>query len=66
MGQLTFPAGSRVYLDTAPIIYSVEKHLDYWPILEPLCIAAKTNEIKILTSELALLEVLVLPVRLSN
>ncbi len=66
MGQLSFPAGTRVYLDTSPIIYSVEKHLDYWPILEPLWIAAKSSEIKVLSSELTLLEVLVLPFRLGN
>ena len=66
MGRLVFPKGSRIYLDAAPIIYSVEKHLRYWPILESLWISAKNGDIILVTSELTLLEVLVKPVSVNN
>lgn len=66
MGQLTFPPNAKVYLDTAPIIYSVEKHADYWQILTPLWQFLKANEIEVFTSELTLLETLVQPLRQNN
>lgn len=66
MGRLTFPVGSLVYLDTAPIIYAVEKHINFWPLLEPFWIDVGSGAINIVTSELTLLEVLVAPIRLDN
>lgn len=63
MGRLTFPRGSRVYLDTAPIIYGVEEHEVYWPILQPLWVLLENGEIEVVTSELTVLETLVLPLR---
>lgn len=63
MGQLSIPSGSLVYIDTAPVIYSVEKHTDYWDLLIPLWQAAKEGEIELFTSGLTLLEVLVQPLR---
>ncbi len=41
MGALTVPSAGLVYLDAGPVIYSVEKHPDYWPLLRPLWQAAK-------------------------
>ena len=66
MGQLSFPPLAKVYLDTAPIIYSVEKHADYWQILIPLWNALKANQIEVFTSQLTLLETLVQPIRRNN
>ena len=66
MGQLNFPPLARVYLDTSPVIYSVEKHADYWQILVSLWQSLKSGEIEIVTSELTLLETLVQPVRQNN
>ena len=66
MGQLTFPPSARVYLDTAPFIYSVEKHSDYWPVLNELWRSVRTGNITVVTSELTLLEVLVQPLRQDN
>ena len=63
MGSLTLPASGIIYLDTSPIIYSVEKHPDFSPLLLPLWAAAKTSPIKIVTSELALLETFVGPLK---
>ncbi|MGI8468843.1 MAG: hypothetical protein ACR2N3_10350 [Pyrinomonadaceae bacterium] len=66
MGQLNFPLLAKVYLDTAPFIYSVEKHADYWQILIPLWNALKEGEIEVFTSELTLLETIVPPIRQNN
>lgn len=66
MGQLSFPPLAKVYLDTAPIIYSVEKHADYWQILISLWNALKASEIEVFTSQLTLLETLVQPIRQNN
>lgn len=49
MGALTIPAAGQVYLDTNPIIYSVEKHPVYWPLLQPLWQAAKGKTIEIVS-----------------
>ena len=66
MGELNFPASARVYLDTAPIIYSVERHADYWQLLLKLWVSAQAREIEVVTSELTLLETLVQPIRENN
>ncbi len=66
MGQLSFPPNAKVYLDTAPIIYSVEKHADCWQILISLWQSLKDEEIEVFTSELTLLETLVQPIKQNN
>lgn len=63
MGSLSLPASGVVYIDTAPLIYSVEKHPEYESTLRPLWAASKSGEIQVLTSELALLETLVGPLK---
>lgn len=63
MGRLILPVGSRVYLDTAPIIYSVEKNPDYWHLVQDPWQSFENGDIEIFTSELTLLETLVHPVR---
>jgi predicted nucleic acid-binding protein len=66
LGQLTFPLFSKVYLDTSPIIYSVEKHADYCQLLTKLWQSLKEGEIEVYTSELTLLETLVQPIKQNN
>jgi predicted nucleic acid-binding protein len=63
VGALTLPASGLVYVDANPIIYSVEKHPDYGPLLQPLWQAAKARTIEVVCSELALMEVLVAPLK---
>ncbi len=58
MGTLTLPAAGRVYLDTPAIAYSVERNPREWPLLQLLWQAAKTRSIEIVSSKLALMEVL--------
>lgn len=61
MGALTLPLSGRVYIDTQSVIYSVEKHPIYWPILHPLWQAMKRGSVELFSSELTLLETLVGP-----
>lgn len=63
MGALILPASGLVYLDANPIIYSVEKHPVYWPLLQPLWQAAQKQPIEIVSSDLVLLETLVGPLK---
>jgi predicted nucleic acid-binding protein len=63
VGTINLPSSGVIYLDTAPIIYSVEKHHDYWVLMQPVWKAAQTKQIKIIVSELALLEMLVAPLK---
>lgn len=63
MGELTLPESSIVYVDTQILIYSVEKHPTYWSILRSMWLKSATGDIQIITSELALLETLVAPLR---
>lgn len=66
MGTLNLPSSSLVYVDTSIIIYSVEKFPDYYATLEPMWLKLKAKEIAIVSSELALLETLVLPLKNSD
>ncbi len=66
MGALSLPPSGAVYVDTSPIIYSVEKHADYWLLLRPLWAASKAGQIEIVSSELTLLETLVGPLKHDN
>lgn len=66
MGQLNIPDSAVVYADTAVFIYSVESHPDYWHLLQPLWVKFQSNEISIVTSQLTLMECLVVPLRMGN
>ena len=63
MGRLDFAGGTRLYLDTAPIIYAIEEHEVYWLHLQPIWTAFTAGEVQIVTSEISLLETLVHPIR---
>ena len=61
MGSLTIPASGSVYFDADALIYSVEKIAPYEALLLPVWQAARAGTVVVVTSELALLEVLVKP-----
>lgn len=63
MGQLVIPSGSKVYVDTAVLIYTLEGNTDYFDLLKPLWTKFQAREIELISSELILMEVLVLPLR---
>jgi len=66
MGSLNIPDFSFVYVDTSVVIYSVERVPSYYPLLEPVWQKFQADEIRIFSSELILLEALVLPLRNAN
>src|SRR5947208_8754294 len=63
LGSLMPPSSGMVYVDANAVIYSVEKHPLYGPLLLPLWQAAQAKTIEVVSSELVLLEVLIGPLR---
>lgn len=66
MGLLTVPNSSLVYVDTSVVIYAVEQVPGYHTLLEPVWQKFEAGEIDLFSSELILLEALVLPIRTAN
>ncbi len=58
--------GTVVGLDTAPLIYFIEKHPTYLPLLLPFFEALDRGDFQVVTSTLTLTEVLVHPYRDGN
>jgi len=50
MGQLNVPDGAIIYLDTAPIIYSIERYLDYWQLLAPVWEKLESGSIQLIST----------------
>lgn len=63
MGSLILPPSGPVYADAQIFIYSVEKHPTYAPLLRPLWEAVARGDLEVGSSELALLETLVGPLK---
>ena len=66
MGWLTDLRGQVVGLDTAPLIYYIEEHPTYLPIVDPFFDALANGTVQVVTSTVTLVEVLVQPMRRSN
>jgi len=66
VGSLILPQSGRVYLDTQALIYTVERHPAYGVLLEPLWLAARSQGIEVVSSELLILETLVGPLKSGN
>jgi len=52
-----------VAIDTPAVIYFIERHPEYLPIVRPLFVGADAGALALVTSGLTLLEVLVVPLR---
>ncbi len=66
MGAISLPASGGVYLDAQCLIYTVEQHPVYLPLLRPVWAAAQAGIVRIVTSELSILETLVGPYKTGN
>lgn len=55
--------GQTIGLDTAPLIYFIEKHSLYPPLILPFFEAVERGDIEVVTSTLTLTEVLIHPLR---
>jgi predicted nucleic acid-binding protein len=63
MGSLTLPTSGVVYVDTQVLVYTIERHPRYAPLLRPLWKVAQARTIDVVSSELALMETLIAPLR---
>ena len=59
-------SGTIVALDTTPLIYYIERHRKYLPVVRPFFMAMDRGEFQVVTSIITLLEVLVHPLRQGN
>lgn len=66
MGQLNLLDSARIYIDTSVVIYTIEVNPNYWQLLQPLWQKFQAGQIELITSELTLMESLVIPFRQSN
>lgn len=58
--------GKTIGLDTAPLIYFIEEHPKYFDIVKPFFEAIDAGKIRVVTSTVTLLEVLVHPLKNQN
>ena len=58
--------GKVVGLDTAPLIYFIEKHPDFHPRVRPFFLAMQQGDFEVVTSTMTITEVLVHPIQQSN
>ena len=66
MGSLTLPASGLIYVETPALIYTIERHPIYEPLLDPFWQAARNGRVTPISSELIVLETLVMPIRKGN
>lgn len=66
MGSLTLPAAGPACVDTQILIYTVENHQTYGPPLAPLWAAVLAGTHEVVSSELAMMEALVGPLKTGN
>lgn len=57
---------TKVFIDTAPFIYFIEKHSTYLKTLRPVFAGINSGEIEAMTSSITLLEVLVHPLKFGD
>lgn len=63
MAPLNLPIQGVVYVDTPILIYTVERHPVYWTVLHSLWDGSRRGDFQVVSSELAFMEVLVLPLK---
>ena len=66
MGSLVLPNNGMVYLDANCFIYSVERVDPYRAILDTLWQTVSLGQVRVVTSELTLLEVLIKPLKVGD
>jgi predicted nucleic acid-binding protein len=66
VGLMNDVGAGPVALDSAVFIYYIEAHPVYLPVVDPLFDAADREDLRLVTSSITLLEVLVVPYRAGN
>lgn len=54
---------SRVFLDTAPVVYFVERNQKFFSLVEPIFDAPDNGALEVVTSPVTLAECLIMPLR---
>jgi predicted nucleic acid-binding protein len=57
---------SRLFLDTAPLIYAIERNIRYVDIVAPVFLAIDHGDVTAVTSPVTLAECLIVPYRLQS
>jgi len=57
---------TKIFIDTAPLIYYIEDHPDYAEMMEDIVNLSLTSNVKLYSSVLTLTEVLVKPIQIKN
>ena len=60
---LTLPASGSIHIDTDSLIYTVQRHPAYYPLLEPFWESAERETREVFGSELLILETLAGPLK---
>jgi predicted nucleic acid-binding protein len=63
VGSIVLPSSGTIYIDAQIIIYSVERHPVFSATLRPLWVDANAGRIRLCTSQLSIMECLVIPER---
>jgi predicted nucleic acid-binding protein len=63
MGQVSLPIGSKVYVDSVVLIYTLQVNPTFFNLLEPMWEKLQAHQITIISSELTIPEVLFSAVR---
>ncbi|GHT70251.1 PIN domain nuclease [Bacteroidia bacterium] len=63
MGLVKDLTGKKIFLDTAPLIYYIEDHPYFAPLLNELILLKGKEKCQFISSVITLAEVLVLPIR---
>lgn len=63
MGLIPLPSSGKVYVDTQIVIYTVQSHPIFASLLEPFWTSVDAGQLTVYSSQLALMECLVLPLR---
>ena len=58
MGSIDLPAGAIISVDTSPVIFAVERNLQFEPVLAPLWQALEKRHVQVIASELVIVETL--------
>lgn len=66
MGVIAHFNNQVIGIDTAPLIYFIERHPNYLPFVKPFFVALANQQFRVVTSTVTLLEVLIHPLRKSR
>jgi hypothetical protein len=61
--EQAFDGVTRLFLDTAPVIYYIEHNSNYFAIVQPVFQGIQRNTFQAVTSPITLAECLILPTR---